>query len=220
VPSKARKHFDESADDVDRLLEIHRDLGGDKQGRRFRLEVLNKAAIVLITAIWEAYCEDLAAEALENIVTHAPGAPALPKDLKKQIARELKELPNELAVWDLADNSWRTVLRNRLAQLTQQRNKKLNTPKSDNIQDLFESAIGLKEIATAWSWNKMSSAKASKKLDKYVTLRGDIAHRGSGAGSCYKSDVESYFGHVKQLVARTGGKVNTHVKGITGQALW
>lgn len=54
MTSMARKAFDESKADVDRLLEIHENLGGTAPGRRRRLEVLNKSAIVLITAIWEA----------------------------------------------------------------------------------------------------------------------------------------------------------------------
>ena len=69
MPSKARRAFDDSAKDVKRLLEIHKTIGGNAPGRRAGLEVLNKSAIVLITAIWEAYCEDISAEALEHIVT-------------------------------------------------------------------------------------------------------------------------------------------------------
>ena len=79
MSSNARKAFDRNAEDVDRLLEIHQNLGGDAQGRRFRLEVLNKSAIILITAFWEAYCEDIAAEALEHVINHVPTASELPK---------------------------------------------------------------------------------------------------------------------------------------------
>ena len=141
MPSKARFKFNANADDIGRLLEIHKDLGGDKKGRRFRLEVLNKSAIVLITAIWEAYCEDLAKEALEHIVKNAPDSTALPKELKKRIAKELKEDKNEVMVWTLADPGWRIVLTKRLSNLAEERNRKLNTPKAQNIIDLFR--VGL-----------------------------------------------------------------------------
>src|SRR6266567_9089709 len=87
MPSKARVNFEANAADVSRLLEIHKYFGGDAKGRRFRLEVLNKSAIVLITAIWEAYCEDLAAEALQHLVKYAPNSTVLPKELKKRIPR-------------------------------------------------------------------------------------------------------------------------------------
>lgn len=116
MPSKARLKFNANADDVGRLLEIHRDLSGDKQGRRFRLEVLNKSAIILITAVWEAYCEDLAKEALEHIVKNAPDSTVLPKDLKKRIAKELKEDRNEIAVWTLADSGLAHCLNQEVGQ--------------------------------------------------------------------------------------------------------
>ena len=74
MASQARAAFDKNAADIERLLEIHADLGGDQRGRRFRLEVLNKSAVVLITAFWEAYCEDLAAEALDHLIQHSKTA--------------------------------------------------------------------------------------------------------------------------------------------------
>ena len=220
MASKAREAFDRSAEDVERLLEIHQDLGGDAQGRRYRLEVLNKSAIVLITAIWEAYCEDIAAEALDHIVNHVREASSLPKELKKRIAKEIKGDPNEIAIWDLADGGWKRRVKARLAALTVERNRKLNTPKSDSIDQLFVESIGLPAVSDAWRWRKMKTRTARKKLDDYVTLRGGIAHRGKGTSSCKKAQVEDYFDHVKRLVAKTGGKVNTFVRRLTGTSLW
>jgi hypothetical protein len=63
------------------------------RGRRYGLEVLNKSAIVLITAFWEAYYEDLATEALEHLVTNADSVEKLPLELKKRVASELRETP-------------------------------------------------------------------------------------------------------------------------------
>src|ERR1700733_15052449 len=107
MPSKAREAFKENASDIERLLEIHEDIGGDAQGRRYRLEVLNKSAIVLITAFWEAYCEDLAAEAVKHLVDNCEKADKLPLDLRKRIAKELKDDRHELAVWTLAGDAWK-----------------------------------------------------------------------------------------------------------------
>jgi hypothetical protein len=220
MPSKARQAFDRNAEDIDRLLEIHQGLGGDARGRRFKLEVLNKSAVVLITAIWEAYCEDLAAEALEHMVTHLKDASALPKVLKKRIAKELKADANEIAVWQLADAGWKAKIKARLVALAEERNRKLNTPKSESIDQLFSDAIGLPVVSVAWRWKKMTSDTAKKKLDDYVTLRGAIAHRGKGSATCKKAEVEDYFDHLKRLVGKTGGRVNTFVRSVTGSPLW
>jgi hypothetical protein len=141
--------------------------------------------------------------------------------MKKQIAKELKEDKNELALWSVADVGWKQILNSRLAKLQEERNRKLNTPKSVNIDDLFMSALGISKISNSWKWStKMNCKRARRKLDKYVTLRGSIAHRGISLKSVTKSDVEDYFDFIKQLAAKTGGEVNIHVKGITGRRLW
>lgn len=220
MASKARKAFDKNAEDIDRLMEIHRDLGGDGPGRRYRLEVLNKSAIVLITAFWESYCEDIAAEALNHIVKHSKSVDSLPKNIRKIVAKELKQDANELAVWSLAGKGWRKLLKDRLEKLQEQRNRKLNTPKAGNIDQLFLDAVGIKEMSTSWTWPKMTVVHARKKLDDYVTLRGGIAHRGAASQSCKKKEVDDYFAFVKRLVGKTGGRVNSHVKNVTGKGLW
>ena len=111
MPSKSWVAFEKNAQDIDRLLEIHTTMGGTAKGRRHRLEVLNKSSIVLITAFWEAYCEDLAAEALDHILANVASASLLPENLRKQIATDIKKDPHELAVWDLADAGWRAKVR-------------------------------------------------------------------------------------------------------------
>jgi len=221
MPSKARKDFDKNVKDIKRLMELHLQEGGKSRGRRYGLEVLNKSAIVLITSFWEAYCEDIAAEGLAHLVKYAKSAKSLPKEMKKQIAKELKRDENELALWSVADDGWKQVLESRLNRLQEERNRKLNTPKSANIDDLFMSALGITKISNSWKWaTKMNPKRATKKLDKFVTLRGSIAHRGSSLKSVKKEEVEDYYDFIKKLAAITGGKVYNHVKGITGRKLW
>jgi hypothetical protein len=218
--SAARKAFGQNCDDIDRLLEIHGDLGGDAPGRRRRLEVLNKSAIVLITAVWEAYCEDIVAEGLRHLVEHAPSADSLPKELRKQVLVELTAEKDQLAVWKLAGEGWRTVLEARLERLEQERNRRLNTPKTVQINDLFLTGLGIPKISASWKWNRMSQTSAEQKLDRYVNLRGSIAHRGAGPGAVKKAQVTDYYGHVTRLVGKTGGRVNRIVSGATGKTLW
>ena len=220
MASRSRKSFDQNTKDVERLIEIHGVIGGGNRGRRVQLEVLNKSAIVLITALWEAYCEDLAAEALKHVVKHATSAEKLAKELRRAVARELEKDLDECACWRLADDGWRDVLEARLESLRLERNRKLNTPKAKRIDELFESAIGLEEISKKWHWTNMSVKQACNKLDRFVGLRGDVAHRGAAARGITKDDVTEYLGHVSRLVAKTGGGVNGHVRSMTGRGLW
>jgi len=109
VPSQARKAFDLSAKDVQRLLDIHADVGGDAPGKRYGLEVLNKSAIVLISAVWEAYCEDVALEAAKHLAKYLTIASELPLDVQKRIAFELKRTSTNLQFYDsrgMAGSRW------------------------------------------------------------------------------------------------------------------
>jgi hypothetical protein len=218
--SVARKKFDENCGDVRRLLEIHGDIAGDAPGRKYGVEVLNKSAVVLITAFWEGYCEDIAAEGLAHLVAECQDASSLPKELKKRVAAELSGNKDELAIWTLAGDGWRTALTDRLERLREERNRRLNTPKATQIDELFLSTVGIPSISKSWYWKGMSTDQAREKLDRYVTLRGSIAHRGAGAGSVRKTEVTDYFAHVRTLVSKTGGKVNGHVKVATGVKLF
>jgi hypothetical protein len=220
MPSKARKAFDESAAEVDRLIELHKIVGGAGPGRKHQLEVLNKSAIVLITAIWEAYCEDIAAEALEFIVEQSKDENGLPKEIKQIIPKDLKKDAHELAVWKLAGDGWRVVASKRLDDLRKRRNWDFSSPKTENINKLFKEALGQSNISEAWHWKHMSAKDAGTKLDRFVELRGAIAHRGKGLKPCKKSDVTDYFEHVKVLVGKTGGVVNKFAQNATGSKLW
>jgi hypothetical protein len=46
-------------------------------------DVIGRSAIVLITAYWEAFCEDLVDEALTHLAIHAPGPEDLGVELRK-----------------------------------------------------------------------------------------------------------------------------------------
>src|SRR5205085_133520 len=104
---------------------------------------------------------------------------------------------HELAIWDLADDGWKAVVRTRLSDLTAERNWNMNTPKAEKVDQLFADAIGLSSISNAWKWPSMAPDRARKKLDRFVALRGAIAHRGKSAATCRKAQVNDYFKHVK-----------------------
>jgi hypothetical protein len=208
MSGRANAAFEENSSDIDRLLGIHATIGGDGDGRRWNLEVLNKSAIVLITAVWEAYCEDVIAEGLQHLVTHASSPEALPKELRKKIAEELSAEQHGLTVWNLAGEGWRDVLKARMVGFAKERNRKFNTPKSRPINNLFLNGIGIKAISSSWVWQGMSKESAEAKLDKFVELRGSVAHRGASSESVHKKHVRDYYEHVKRLVETTDATVN------------
>jgi RiboL-PSP-HEPN len=214
VPSSSFEKFEQNKSDVDRLLAIHLYLAGGDPGRKRGVEPLNKSAIVLITAIWEAYVEDIIAELLSHLVTCVPSANLLPKELRKRIAAEIKKDLREDAPWDLADNGWRDLALSRLEPLQEERNWGLKTPNAKNVNEYFSEATGLKSISSQWRWAGMSSVAAVNKLDSLLLLRGAIAHRSASTSSVKKVHVEDYFQFVQRLVVATDRQANKHAKSI------
>ncbi|MPZ68305.1 MAG: hypothetical protein GEU71_02120 [Actinobacteria bacterium] len=219
MPSRARRSFDELSHDVEKLMSY--DPVGPGGGKRIeKTEVLNKSAIVLLTAFWEAYCEDLAVEAVSHLVEFAESAEELPQRLRERVARELRKERDELSVWRLADDGWRRMLRVRLRELQKKRNLLMNTPKSSNVDYIFDNYLGVPHVSEAWHWQGMTQESACKKLDRMVTLRGDIAHRGSAAKPVSRAVARGHLKHVRRIVGKTGGAVNSVLRDSTGVGLW
>lgn len=219
--SKARAAFGENSHDITELMNIDWMFGktidiGGQQG----LKVLNKSAMVLITAFWEAYCEDIAGEGLKHIAKHAESAKFLPEELKKQISNRIKNEKHELEMWKIADDGWRKYLRGHFEDLRQRSDYKYSGPRPDKINNWFKLTIGIEKISASWRWSGMSSDQAVKKLDRYVNLRNAIAHRGSYKGRISKDNVEAYYEFIDKIVSKTGDKVNSHVFNITKKTLW
>jgi hypothetical protein len=98
MPSQARSDFDNNYADIERLIEIHEELAGTGPGYKHGVELLNKSAVVLTSAVWEAYCADLASEAVDHLIAKLSDPAKLPKELRKRIATELENDVNDLAV--------------------------------------------------------------------------------------------------------------------------
>src|SRR5450759_106828 len=111
--STAAATFEISSEEVAQLTDIHEQISGKERGRR-HLEVLNKSAIVLLCAIWEAYCEDVADEALRHLLAHLRDHNDLPEGRRRRIAKEQKEDKHELSPWKVAGTGWKAHLRTRL----------------------------------------------------------------------------------------------------------
>ncbi|HEX6204463.1 MAG TPA: HEPN domain-containing protein [Solirubrobacterales bacterium] len=187
---------------------------------RKKLDVLNKGMIVLLAAVWEGFCEDLTAEAVSLLVDGAPDAAALPTPLRRTVARELKHSPHELAVWRLAGDGWREVLRTRLDYLQEQRNRRLNTPKSANIDEFFKQGLGIDRMSSHWVMTGSSSEENMSKLDSFIELRNAIAHRGLRDAAVSKATVKNFNNHIQRLAAQTESAVEELVERSIGRYPW
>jgi hypothetical protein len=104
--------------------------------------------------------------------------------------------------------------------LQELRNRKLNNPKTQQINNLFRDTLGIEKISESWHWNKMDAQRAAGKLDEYITVRHEVVHRGSSADRIWKYDVNEYYNHVWRLVEQTAAEIARVLTDITGVPPW
>lgn len=216
ITAKAWDAFEKNMEDVDRLVAVHQLLVGPTRGRKHGVEVLNKSALMLITAYWEAFCEDFCIEAFDFLLAHTTQPRDFPVDVRIIVGRELKADKDERRLWGLAGDGWKHVLKSYRDEVLKRWVDRLNTPKARHVDDLFKRTIGIVQVSAAWKWPGMSRANARKRLDHWIELRGAIAHRGKAAKSIVKDTVTQYRSHVNRIVEHTTVSVARYVARRTG----
>ena len=206
----------ESMRDVKRLIEIHSDVGGAAQGRRYGLDVLNKSGVVFLAAAWEAFVEDVALQAIDHILNVAKSHNSMPLSIRKGVAKYVKDHKHDLKVWDLAGVGWQAVVRDYRHRVL----ATFNTPKPDNVDNLFKKVLGVEKVSAQWYWPGMSAASAATKLEKFIKTRGAIAHRGELPQSITKDYIEGHRGFVNRISVRTSNVIRDHVKAQVGSYPW
>jgi hypothetical protein len=64
--SKAHHAFLENLKDIQRLWTMHKEQTGTRKQRLPMRNIINRSTVVLATAYWEAFCEDLVSEGLQS----------------------------------------------------------------------------------------------------------------------------------------------------------
>ncbi|HTO53838.1 MAG TPA: HEPN domain-containing protein [Myxococcota bacterium] len=214
------KRFFENLEEFDRLLSIHEELTGAGPGRRHGVEVLNKSAVVLLTACWEAYVEDLAVAAFDELL-QAKSPDAIPPKVRAQVCEQLNKNPNATKPWSLAGDGWRNELRAYRDIVIDRHLRGFNTPKSENVDALFSDLIGLRALSSHWNIGRFETAEDSRKrLDDLVILRGDIAHRVKAARTVRKTWVRQTSFFIARLAGASSLAVEKFIKKHVGHCSW
>lgn len=220
MPSVARITLDDNCDDLDRLWELHAKEAGKGPGRKFHVEILNKAIVLFVCALWEAYCEDVIKEAMLHIVQDCTDPDKLPETLRKEVAARIHDDKSELAPWKLSADGWRKIVRDNAADAIARLTGNWNTPKSSQVRDLFRKALGIQDITSSWYWQKGSVKANTANLDKWVALRGEIAHRAKTPHSVKKKFGTKFFNLVMLLADKIDHDVSEVLEVATGKKYW
>jgi hypothetical protein len=208
----------ENTDDLSRLRQIHQQVGGTGPGRR-RLEVLNKSAVVLAVACWEAFVEDLAVLTFDLLLAGARDHSVFPARVLTLAAKPLREHTDARQVWALADAGWRQVLKRYRDEVMKRLVRPFNTPRAANVDALFQDLVG-SELSSTWRWTGMSSTAARTKLDALVTLRGQIAHRVAASRPVRWSYVDDRVTFLVHLAIVSSNRMGALIGERTGAIPW
>ncbi len=202
--------------EVKRLLSIHQQLTGNAPGRRRAVQVLNKSAVLLLVATWEAYVEDLAILACRFVVENVSSSRDVPERALVQTSRRLEKDKNEVSIWALSGDGWKNEL---LAQAEIEASR-LNSPNAGNIDRLFENTLGLRHLSQNWYWAGASRDSTISRLDKLIEVRGEIAHRVAVDDAVTKAYVNRNVELVLRLGAVSSNRVRTHTSKLVGMNPW
>lgn len=148
------------------------------------------------------------------MLAHALTADAIPNKVKSLAIKDIKNEANSLKLWGLADTGWRTILLRHKAEVHEKWLGKFNTPKTEQVDGLYEEMLGLNSLSSHWAWKGMKADRAKTKLDDFITVRGNIAHRIRDAGPVAKNTGAAYLTHVRQIVDRceraVANRLNAH----------
>lgn len=223
MQSNSLKSLEKNLVEVDRLFQIHREIGGSDPGRRHQgLEVINKSAIVLTCAYWEAFIEELCIEAAGCLVKQIKKPDKVPQALRVSCARYLntKEAGE---FWKVAVSDWKKIVIQNAefrAQGKRDGDYGFTTPSVENIKNLFEHTLALEDVTRSWSWQGQSRENAEEKLGQFIELRSKIVHGVSPPNSVHLQYAEQQRDFIRNLGLATDVVVKLHLHGITGKIPW
>lgn len=217
MPLNALSSFQEKKKDVEYLLEVHSLLTGSDPGKRAkRIEVFNKSALIFVSAVWEAYCEELLLEATDFVVDNVTSSNSLPPMLRRNVAKSIKPKiqDNIESAWRLAED-WKSETK----EYVKEKIKQLNTASSSKVVELFREMLGIQDVSSSWRWQNMTPEQSRKSLDKYCDTRHRIAHGSSSGNTIKKADATAFLQLTEKLAEVTEAEVHVQVQKLTGKQI-
>ena len=187
--------------DVDRVIVEHEAVQQGRQGN-MNLGYLTRAGVLFLCAGWELYNEELVLEAVQKILDRVTGPDRLPTKVQKVISNYVREAKHELKPLALAGDGWRTVYQDKANEVV----ATLNTPKKGVIDNLFHTLIGFEDVSEKWSCG-------SKAINDFVSVRGDVAHKGADAATIHIRTLRDVFKpRITQTVLEMDHAISTFIR--------
>lgn len=192
--------------DVHRLVLLHANLNGTGRGRR-GLGHLTRGGVLLLCAAWERYTESVLVESATYLQRHLPSRTAMPPNVAQKVLNYANRNDNSWTAAQANGPTWGNIY----VEYVQRQTGALNTPKYDNLKGLFANCLGVSDVATFWS-------RPSKEITDFVSLRGEVAHRGSFSAYVTIANLKTLEVSTKAFAAETDNETARHLKALSGAA--
>lgn len=200
MPSKSFKKFeDKLLVDVDRIIASHATLNHDGGGRR-GLGHLTRSGVLILCAAWELYVEEVLVEGVEYFIVKFDSPDQLPNPAKKELSAFVKKSKHELKPLELAGDGWESLYRNHAKETA----SAFHAPKSSNLNLLFRNFLGVDDFSRWWSLGH-------REIDNFVSIRGEVAHKGSDARYVNINDLKGYLLKVKQTAIEVDNELTVYL---------
>lgn len=165
--------------------------------------------LILLASGWETYCEDVSLEAVKKICTKPDVQfDNLPDNVKREILKHAwpERIDNvnllETNLAKLPGEGWKSLLQERLKGYV----RDFNTPKfakakGKNLTNLFRLYLSANVKGELERLSEIQDI--TTKIDKIITIRGAIAHKGqpNSRDRFYAAELEGYLDQVIKATA-------------------
>jgi len=204
MPSYAFGEYLENLRDVHRLVLLHANLNGTGRGKR-GLGHLTRGGVLLLCAAWERYTESLLVESATYLQRHLSSRAAMPATPAQKILNYANRNDNAWTAVQANGPTWGQIY----LEYVQRQTAALNTPKYDNLKCLFNNCLGIPDVASFWS-------RPSQEITDFVSLRGEVAHRGSSSVYITISSLKSLELSIKAFAIETDNELARQLKTLSG----
>ncbi len=205
MPSTSRaSYYSRYKKDVTALkneIETNERKNGGKQGKRAHGH-LGRSAVVMLCSALESYIENVMKEVIEEYyIENIKDANALPDSVQSKLCELIPtKTPNEL--FRITGDGWKGVYLD-LFNKNVFSDYGFSSPHVEKINMWMNDYIGIRPLI---------HFKDNALLNKFVKLRGKIAHGGIEAGYIGKHDVDNHIHLVDRVVFHIDEEICLHLK--------
>ena len=173
--------------------------------------VICESGFIMLNACWESFLEELLTNALNYILSNVTDVSQLPANLRKLMARKIREDEGNITVHDLTENGWKRVLIEYKNELIAKYVSSLHTRDLAYLDQLFKELLDINELSRHWIWEGTSAPEARQTLNYYIGLKTSLTRQVGSSQDLDLDKLKSFTTFILHLGDLTSSVLQDHV---------